>query len=266
MIRQALSFGGLLLLTGAAALATPSLSLAQRGGGHGGGGFHGGGFHGGGFHGGGFHGGGFHGGGFHGGGFHGSGFHGGFHGGGFRFGHPGFGFRHFGGFGYYPYSYGYYPYSYGYDYPYSYGTYPDVGSGLAHDPGYSSPYGYVTPDSAGGTTSVAPPAITSQSLYSPVSAAAPADTLAHVTVKVPADARVWFENTPTTSTGPVRQFDSPPLAPGQRYTYEVRATWSENGQEVTQTQRVGITAGARVEVDFPVKPASAGQAAVTKGH
>jgi uncharacterized protein (TIGR03000 family) len=240
MIRQALSFAGLLLLTGAAALATPGLSQAQRGGGHGGGGHGGGGFHGGVGH---F------------GGFHGPARFGGFHN--FR---PYYGF-----YGYYPYyygSYGYYPYIYGGDYSY-YNTYPDIGSGLAYDPGYITSYGSVTPDATGGTA--APPAITSQSLYPPVSAAAPADALAHVTVKVPADARVWFENTPTTSTGPVRQFDSPPLAPGGRYTYSVRAAWTENGHEVTQTQQVGVSAGARVEVDFPVKPESAGQAAVTKG-
>jgi uncharacterized protein (TIGR03000 family) len=94
---------------------------------------------------------------------------------------------------------------------------------------------------------------------------AQADTLAHLTVKVPGDARVWFENSPTNSTGSVRQFESPPLMPGRSYTYEVRAAWTENGREVTQTQQIGVTAGARIEVGFPVRTETAGPAPATKG-
>src|ERR1700730_4189647 len=75
MFRKVLSFGGMLLLAGAAVFMTPGSGLAQRSGGHGGG-FHGGGFHGGGSHSGGFRGGSFHGGSFHGGSFHDRGFHG----------------------------------------------------------------------------------------------------------------------------------------------------------------------------------------------
>src|SRR5439155_9819742 len=94
-----------------------------------------------------------------------------------------------------------------------------------------------------------------QTLYLPAT-----DALAHVTVKVPADARLWFENTPTTSTGPVREFNSPPLTAGGRYTYEVRAAWTENGHEVTQTQKVEVTGGAYVNVTFPVAPTTTAQA------
>src|SRR4051812_34185215 len=93
--------------------------------------------------------------------------------------------------------------SYGHDYPND-----------AYDPGYSNSYGDVMPDSAGGTPPAASPAGYSQSLYRPAIAATQADTIAHVTVRVPADANVWFENLPTTSTGPVREFNSPPLSPG----------------------------------------------------
>ena len=48
------------------------------------------------------------------------------------------------------------------------------------------------------------PAGNSQSLYPPAAAAAQADTIASVTVRVPADARLWFENTPTTTAGGIR--------------------------------------------------------------
>src|SRR5439155_12546832 len=86
--------------------------------------------------------------------------------------------------------------------------------------------------------------------------AQPSNT-AHVTVTVPADAEIWFQGTKTTSTGAVREYQSPPLAPGTRYTYELRARWSQNGHEVTQTQQVEVTAGIRVNAHFPVKPTKA---------
>jgi uncharacterized protein (TIGR03000 family) len=280
MFGKALSFGGLLLLSGALVLGTAGSVQAQHhgGGGHGGGG-HGGGGHGGGFHGGG-HGGGFHGGGFHGGGFHHGGFnHGGFHHGGFNHGgfHSGFhhgdfrhgdfrhgdfrhgdfrhgfhhGFHHggiwwypglYGGYGAWPYNYGYYP-SYGYSdyYP---NTYSSDWSSPEYDSGYYGSYG--------GVTSSYP------DIYSP--ATAQPDTRAQLIVNVPADAEIWFEGTKMTSTGSVREFQSPPLTAGTRYTYEVRARWNENGQEVTQTQEVKVTAGANVNVKFPVQPTKAATA------
>ena len=74
---------------------------------------------------------------------------------------------------------------------------------------------------------------------------------ARVTVRVPSDATVWFDGVQMSTTGPVRQYQTPPLAPGQ-YSYEVRARWSENGREVNQTQQVAVSPRATVEVDFPM--------------
>jgi uncharacterized protein (TIGR03000 family) len=184
---------------------------------HGGGGSRGGGFRGGGFHGGGFNR-----------GFH-AGFNRGFHHGGF----------HHGGLWWYPRYYGYYPY-YGYSnyypYTYSYGS-----SSPAYDSGDYGSYGDVT----------------SSYLGSDLSATAQPDTSAHVTVSVPADAEIWIDDTKTTSTGAVREYQSPPLTPGIQYTYEVRARWDENGHEVTQTRQVAVTAGTRVNVQFPLQPTKA---------
>jgi uncharacterized protein (TIGR03000 family) len=270
MFRKSFSFAGLLVLAGAAVLMTASSGQAQHhgGGGHGGGGHggggggHGGGFHGSSFHGGGGHGGGFHGSGFHGSGFHGSGFHGsgfhhsdfhhgdfhhGIHHGDFRHGdfrHGDFrhGDFHHGGFwwnpryGYWgasPYYYGSYPYGgYSDDYPYIYSS---DGSSPAYDSGYYGAYGDVTSSYL--------------DTYSPT--ASQPDTSALVTVSAPADAEIWFNDTKTTSTGSVREYQSPPLTPGTRYTYELRARWSQNGHEVTQTQQVEVTAGTHVNVQFP---------------
>jgi uncharacterized protein (TIGR03000 family) len=77
---------------------------------------------------------------------------------------------------------------------------------------------------------------------------------ANLEVAVPTDdAKVWFQGQLTRRTGKVRQFDSPPLAAGSSYTYEVRAQWMDGDQTVTQTQTVPVRAGERVRVVFPVK-------------
>jgi uncharacterized protein (TIGR03000 family) len=257
MLKNILTAGALFISAAAAVCLTAGPALAQRGGGHGGGGHGGGGFHGGGF------GGGFHGGGFHGGTFHGGTFHGGVHSGFSNF-HPntfhnfhrfpdhrtflrsGFGFPFFWG-GYYPYygGYGYYPYDGGATYdllPYAdnyvpfrtgssssyYGSYPDQGT--------------MSADSSLATPIPAPKALADSQTEAP----------AQLTVSVPADAQVWIEGTKTSSTGPVRNFQSPPLDPNSQYRYEVRARWTENGHEVTQTRQVPVTAGARARVDFPM--------------
>jgi uncharacterized protein (TIGR03000 family) len=84
------------------------------------------------------------------------------------------------------------------------------------------------------------------------------NTTASVNVRLPADAEVWFDGRKMTISGVVRRFLTPPLEPGDRYSYEVIAQWEENGQTVTRTQRVTVTAGATVDVVFPAPPVAAG--------
>ena len=245
MLRKMFSFGAVLLLAGAAVLMTTGTAQAQRGG-------HGGGGNGGGFHAGGYSGG-FHAGGYNGG--HISGYHGGYgHSWGYR---PYYGYHHYWR-GYYPYS-GYYPYYSFYNYyPYLSGggdagesVYSDdtplLNDRLTGDSGYQglSAEEYEAYARAATVNRPSPP---------------PVDTLAHVTIRVPTDAEIWIEGTKTTSTGPIREFVSPPLTSGSRYTYDIKASWNENGHAVTQTQHVGVSAGAHVNVDFPVPPKSAAQA------
>jgi uncharacterized protein (TIGR03000 family) len=79
-------------------------------------------------------------------------------------------------------------------------------------------------------------------------------------VIVPPGAEVSFDDVTTLSKGAVRQYDSPPLTPGTRYTYDITASWNDNGREVNQTQRVEVTAGAQVLVRFPTPPETTGQA------
>ena len=258
MFRKLYSVGGTLLLAGAAFFAVPGSGWAQHGGGHGGGG-HVGGAHFGGGHVGGAHFGGY------GGGFHNYGYH--------PYSHYGYHpYHHYGFYGLYGYPYysGYYPFSYDY-YPYS-GTYADVGSGLTYNSGYyglyaggtpSYPDGYTAPAASYQTYSL-PGAGQSDVIANALTGTGQPDTIAHVIVKVPNGARVWFDDTPTKSTGSTREFDSPPLTPGQRYGYAIRARWNENGQDVTQTQQVDVSAGAHVNVSFPLPPKTAGEGPATK--
>lgn len=149
-------------------------------------------------------------------------------------------YRPYYGYGYRSY---YWPRSYSYAYPYSYGYYPM--------------YSYATPIVTTG------PVVTTSG-YTPMNGVdatvedgAPVTTAmpARVTLEAPAGAQVWFDGESTVSTGSLREFSTPPLEPGRRYSYDVRATSEENGRTVTQSQRVRVTPGAHVTVRFPTQEA-----------
>lgn len=199
-------------------------SVVTAKGGHGGGGHSGG--HSGGGHGGGHSGGGYHHGGY-GGGYHGGGNYGGGYGG-----------------GYYGHNHGYYPYSY-YGYPGFYfgnGGYPYYYGG-----GYDG-YGYDTYDSDPSMYSTAPTYYPQQSPQDDSVALTEADALFHVLV--PPAAAIWVNGDKTTQTGPQREFITNGLTPGRAYTYEIRARWTQNGQEVDRTQKVKVQGGERRVVNF----------------
>lgn len=87
--------------------------------------------------------------------------------------------------------------------------------------------------------------------YSPPStAASPPPQPASVEVRVPASALLWFQGQQTEQTGERRTFTTPPLPPGQTYTYEVQARWYEKGEEVTERRQIRVVAGAKQMVDF----------------
>jgi uncharacterized protein (TIGR03000 family) len=235
MSQKLIWFAGTLLCAWAMLFLTadPGQAAGHGGGGHGGGGFHGGGFHGGGSHGSGFHASGWHGGhawrsdGWgHYGGWYGRGYYGGFY--------PGW--YGLGDYPYYGYGYG----DYGY-YPYGVSTYPSYGPTDSYYDVDASPVP-PTPGTAPQYGSYAPPAVDN--------AAPTVGNAAHVTVRVPADAQLWFQNTLTRQQGTVREFQSPQLAPGKDYVYDVRARWRENGRDIDQTRHVEVHAGSQLTVDF----------------
>jgi uncharacterized protein (TIGR03000 family) len=71
-----------------------------------------------------------------------------------------------------------------------------------------------------------------------------------ITVRVPWDATIWFDDTRTTQKGELRYFVSPPLTPGRDFFYEIKAKWTEDGKEVTRSRQVTVHAGDVINVSF----------------
>ena len=66
------------------------------------------------------------------------------------------------------------------------------------------------------------------------------DRTAHVRVIVPdANADVLIDGKRTNTVGMIREYQSPSLADG-KYTYEIKATWVENGQSKSKTQKIRV--------------------------
>ncbi len=211
MLRNCRCFGVLVVLAASAFLGTPALSHAQRGGGAHVGAGAG-------------HAEPFVGGAYRGGyGWHGYGDH--------RF--WGYGGGFYGGYYYDPY----FPY-YGLDLPPYYGPYPYA------VPLYPPPPAPIYLGSAGTT---APPSAVTGAGYTVASP--PVQGI--VSVTVPPSTRLYVQDTPTSTTGTVREFQTPPLQAGQSYTYRIRAEWEQDGRQMSQTQTINVVGGQNVRIGFP---------------
>jgi uncharacterized protein (TIGR03000 family) len=71
-----------------------------------------------------------------------------------------------------------------------------------------------------------------------------------LSVKVPADAKVFVNDRPTTSTGSDREYISHDLEPGARYNYTVRAEFVRDGKTVTESKTIQLSAGRSADLDF----------------
>jgi len=80
-----------------------------------------------------------------------------------------------------------------------------------------------------------------------------------IDVRLPADAKIWFDDNPTSQTGAFRTFVSPPLEPDKDHFYQVKVRWQENGQDVTRTRKVEVHAGDRLNLSFGPGVAEAAQ-------
>jgi uncharacterized protein (TIGR03000 family) len=76
-----------------------------------------------------------------------------------------------------------------------------------------------------------------------------------LTLKVPAEAKVYLAGKETTLTGDVRKFTTTRLPMGQQWTnYAVRVEVERDGQKLAKEEMVSIKAGEsrEVTIDFPV--------------
>src|SRR5262249_4262815 len=83
--------------------------------------------------------------------------------------------------------------------------------------------------------------------------------VAEIDLTVPGDAEVWFQGIRLKQTGSVRMLVTPPLKSGRSYSYEIRATYSDNGREVTTVRNLRVQAGDRLQallIALPVAPSS----------
>jgi uncharacterized protein (TIGR03000 family) len=120
-----------------------------------------------------------------------------------------------------PSYYAAYPPSFGNYFPSYYAAYPPSFS--------SSPYSY-------GSTST-------EDYYSTANAESPKKRSVRVNLRVPGDAKIWFDKSQTKQTGTTRSFQSPPLDVGKEYAYHIRIQWRQDGKDVTETRRIAVHAG-----------------------
>jgi uncharacterized protein (TIGR03000 family) len=73
---------------------------------------------------------------------------------------------------------------------------------------------------------------------------------AHITVRLPADARLNVHGVDCPLTSDTREFDTPALTPGKKYSYSLRAEVIREGRPVAQTRRITFRSGERVLVSF----------------
>ncbi len=134
----------------------------------------------------------------------------------------------------------------GYPWPYYYSGFPAwyYWNDYAYNPGPA--YVYASDGSVAPTDQAPPPPSDMPKLD---------DNAVLIGVRVPESATIWFDGDKTTQTGTFREFVSPPLEPGQKFTYEIKASWLDNGKEVNRTRKIDVYAGDRMMVNFmaPVK-------------
>jgi uncharacterized protein (TIGR03000 family) len=64
------------------------------------------------------------------------------------------------------------------------------------------------------------------------------------------DAELVIDGRKTSKLGRSRSFESPKLDPGKTVTYELRASWSDGRQTVSESRKVTLTSGDSKVVDF----------------
>jgi len=77
-----------------------------------------------------------------------------------------------------------------------------------------------------------------------------------LTLRVPADAKVFLAGQQTAASGEIRRFETAALAPGQTWEkYEIRVMTSVNGEEQTSSRVIDLVGGD--SLDLAISPAQA---------
>lgn len=126
----------------------------------------------------------------------------------------------------------------------SYGSYGSSGSSGSASSGSAGSYGSsgVYYDSAPVEMEVAPEVAPT--------AEPPAPPQASINVTVPADAVVFVNDRPTTSTGANRNYISRGLSYGRTYAYQIRVEFERNGEKVVENKVVRLQAGQSEQLNF----------------
>jgi uncharacterized protein (TIGR03000 family) len=78
----------------------------------------------------------------------------------------------------------------------------------------------------------------------------PKEMGASLKFRLPAAAKLYVDGRPTALTGTERAFTTPPLAPGQKFYYDVKAVLATDGEPVVEERRVIVEAGANLTESF----------------
>ncbi len=128
----------------------------------------------------------------------------------------------------------------------SYGSSGSYSSSYGSSGGYSASYG-----STGSTYSSGYLGVSNQSPTAAASLVADESDAIFLNVSVPASAKVYVNDMPTTSTGVSRQYVSRGLEAGKNYKFELRAeVVGADGQVAKETKLVTLTAGQKEAVKF----------------
>ena len=79
--------------------------------------------------------------------------------------------------------------------------------------------------------------------YGTSTAESPRKRPVRVNLRVPSDAKIWFDGSQTNLTGTTRSFMSPPVDVGPEYVYHIQIQWKQDGKDVTQTRQINVHAG-----------------------
>jgi uncharacterized protein (TIGR03000 family) len=146
-----------------------------------------------------------------------------------------------------------YPASFGSYSPSYYATYQTWSPQRGGYYGFSSPanyYGSSTTEGYYGSTGT-------EGYYGTSTAATLKDHRVLVNLRVPSDAKIWFDGRPTNQTGTIRSFQSPPVTGGPEYVYQIRIQWKQDGKDVTQTRQIQVHAGDVINLTLGSRAESA---------